>query len=72
MQTKAEAEAELQEWYRARQACQQGQSLTIQTTAGSRTLVRQDLAEIQKIIERLEKFVSRSTRQPFARANFQC
>ena len=72
MQSKSEAQAELQEWYKARQAAQQGQSLTIQTSAGLRTLVRQDLSEIQMVIDRLERLVQRAGKRPFARARFPC
>jgi len=55
VQTTAEACAELQQWYEARKAATAGQSITIVTSAGTRTVTSQDLEDIQSIIEQLER-----------------
>ncbi len=59
-QTRAEIQCELQEWYKARRAAAAGQSITIQTSAGSRTLTRQNLSDINAMIDRLERQLSAS------------
>lgn len=55
VQTQSEACQELAEWYKARAAASAGQSITITTSSGTRTVTKQNLSEIQGIIEQLER-----------------
>jgi len=75
-QTKAAADVELQEWYAARAALQNGKSFTVVTSAGTRQVSMTDLEDVQMIIEKLERIVGtpdsldRKGRHDFALANF--
>ncbi len=74
VQTKAEACAELAQWYEARKSAAAGKSVTIVTSAGTRTITSQDLDEIQGVIEQLERkcngVAGGQGRHDFALANF--
>jgi hypothetical protein len=48
-------QTELDAWYAARLAATNGKSITIATSAGSRTLSQYDLSEINETISRLER-----------------
>ncbi len=75
-QTSTQINAELTIWYAARTAAAAGSSITISTSAGSRTLTTQDLTEINTMINKLERQLASATgAQPakvhnFAVANF--
>jgi phenylacetate-coenzyme A ligase PaaK-like adenylate-forming protein len=75
-QTAAQIQTELTVWYEARTAAASGSSITIATSAGSRTLTAQDLTDINATIQMLERqLASAQGAQPakvhnFAVANF--
>ena len=75
-QTQTQITTELNVWYAARTAAAAGSSITIATSAGSRTLSSQDLTEINSMITQLERELASSKgAQPakvhnFAVANF--
>lgn len=75
-QTTTQIQTELNVWYAARTAAADGQSITIATSAGSRTLSSQNLLEINSTIDKLERQLASSKGvQPakvhnFAVANF--
>lgn len=58
IQTQAQADAELQQWYAARIAAAKGKSFQITTSAGTRILTRYSLAEIDQEIQKLERKVA--------------
>lgn len=69
----SEVQTELDLWYAARAAASNGKSITIATSAGSRTVTTQDLTEINETISRLERElagVQSGRRHNFAVANF--
>ena len=77
IQSKTDADTELQEWYAARRACQAGSSFTVVTSAGTRQVTKQDLEDIEMIIAKLERIVgapedtgNKQGRHDFALANF--
>ena len=72
MQTISEIQAELQQWYKARETATQGKTITISTSNGTRTLTRYDLKDIQWMIERLERKVGRAKNGPYTLINFNC
>jgi len=51
----AEIQAELNTWYAARTAAAAGKSLTISTSAGSRTVSQHDLNDINETISVLQR-----------------
>ena len=53
--TAAEIQADLTTWYAARTAAAAGKSLTISTSAGSRTVSQHDLEDINSMIAQLER-----------------
>lgn len=53
--TATQIQTELDIWYSARAAAANGKSITIATSAGSRTLSTQDLSEINDTISMLER-----------------
>ena len=53
--TEAEIQADLTTWYAARTAAAAGKSLTISTSAGSRTVSQHDLSDINSTISQLER-----------------
>ena len=53
--TVTQIQTELDAWYAARLAATNGKSLTISTSAGSRTVSNYDLSEINETISRLER-----------------
>lgn len=53
--TATQIQTELNVWYLARTAAAAGKSITISTSAGSRTLSTQDLSDINDTISRLER-----------------
>ncbi len=53
--TATQIQTELDVWYAARTAAANGKSITIATSAGSRTLSTQDLSDINDTISRLER-----------------
>ena len=53
--TATQIQTELDVWYAARTAAASGKSITIATSAGSRTLSTQDLSDINETISRLER-----------------
>ncbi len=53
--TATQIQTELDVWYAAREAAAAGSSITIATSAGSRTLTTQDLTEISDTISMLER-----------------
>lgn len=53
--TEAEIQADLTVWYNARTAAAAGKSLTISTSAGSRTVSQHDLDEINSTIAQLQR-----------------
>jgi len=53
--TAGDIQTELDVWYAARTAAAAGQSITIATSAGSRTITHHDLTEISKVITQLER-----------------
>lgn len=56
--TATQIQTELDVWYAARTAAANGKSITIATSAGSRTLTTQDLSEINETISMLERQLS--------------
>ena len=69
----AEIQAELDLWYAARAATSNGKSITISTSAGSRTVTQHDLEDINATISRLERELTQSQtgrRHDFAVASF--
>ena len=71
--TATQVQTELDAWYAARLAATNGKSLTISTSAGSRTVSNYDLEEINATISRLERELAGITsgrRHNFAVANF--
>lgn len=69
----SEVQAELDIWYAARIAAANGSSLTISTSAGSRTVTTQDLEDINETISRLEReldAIASGRRHNFAVCNF--
>ena len=56
--TATEIQTELDVWYAARTSAAAGKSITIATSAGSRTLSTQDLDEINLTISMLERQLS--------------
>ena len=74
-QTAAQIQAELDVWYEARKAAASGKSITIATSAGSRTLSNHDLSEINGQINTLERQLAEANSpnkkvHNFAVANF--
>ena len=68
-----EIQAELDAWYAARLAATNGKSLTISTSAGSRTVSQYDLSEINETISLLQRELSAAANQSrhnFAVCNF--
>lgn len=53
-QTPAEIQAELDSWYAARKMAATGKSVTITTSAGTRSVSSQDLESINRMIQTLE------------------
>lgn len=53
--TEAEIQADLAVWYSARTAAASGKSLTISTSAGSRTVSQHDLEDINSTIAQLQR-----------------
>jgi hypothetical protein len=53
--TEAEINADLTAWYAARLAAAAGKSLTISTSAGSRTVSQHDLSDINETISTLQR-----------------
>lgn len=53
--TEAEIQADLTLWYAARSAAAAGKSLTIATSAGSRTVSGHDLSDINSMIAQLQR-----------------
>ena len=53
--TATQIQAELDVWYAARTAAAAGKSITIATSAGSRTLSQHDLKDINSTISMLER-----------------
>lgn len=71
--TATQVQTELDAWYAARLAAANGKSITISTSAGSRTVSQFDLSEINSTISRLERELAGvvSGRRPnFAVASF--
>ncbi len=71
--TTTEIQTELDAWYAARLAATNGKSLTISTSAGSRTVSQFDLSEINETISLLQRELSATankSRHNFAVANF--
>lgn len=52
--TETEIQADLTAWYSARRAAAAGKSLTISTSAGSRTVSQHDVSDINEMISALE------------------
>ena len=74
-QTATQITTELNVWYAARTEAAAGRTITIATSAGSRTLTRQDITEINEMINVLERqlAVANSAKKQlhnFAVANF--
>lgn len=53
--TASQIQTELDLWYSARAAASAGKSITIATSAGSRTLSQHDLSDINETISMLER-----------------
>lgn len=53
--TQTEIQADLTLWYNARAAAASGKSLTITTSAGSRTVSQHDLSDINSTIAELQR-----------------
>lgn len=53
--TASQIQTELDVWYAARTAAANGKSITIATSAGSRTVSQHDLSDINDTISRLER-----------------
>ncbi len=53
--TESEIQADLTTWYNARTAAAAGKSLTISTSAGSRTVSQHDLEDINSTIAQLQR-----------------
>lgn len=53
-QSTTEIQADLTAWYAARRAAANGKSITISTSAGSRTISQYDVTEINTMISQLE------------------
>jgi hypothetical protein len=53
--TEAEIQADLSVWYAARTAAAAGKSLTISTSAGSRTVSQHDMSDINETISILQR-----------------
>lgn len=71
--TATQVQTELDAWYAARLAATNGKSLTLSTSAGSRTVSNYDLEEINATISRLERElagIQSGSRHNFAVANF--
>ena len=71
--TVTQIQTELDAWYAARLAATNGKSLTISTSAGSRTVSNYDLSEINETISRLERGLASAQsgrRHNFAVASF--
>ena len=71
--TVTQIQAELDVWYEARLAAANGKSITISTSAGSRTVSQHDLTEINSLISQLNRELTAATtgrRHDFAVANF--
>ena len=71
--TVTQIQTELDAWYAARLAATNGKSLTISTSAGSRTVSQFDLEEINKTITGLERSLASAQsgrRHDFAVASF--
>jgi len=71
--TATQVQTELDAWYAARLAVTAGKSITIATSAGSRTVSNYDLADINATISRLERElagIQSGRRHNFAVANF--
>jgi len=71
--TTTQIQTELDAWYAARLAATNGKSITISTSAGSRTVSQFDLKEINETISLLNRELSAAgsqTRHDFAVANF--
>jgi len=72
IQTKANAQVELDKWYAARSALAAGKSFTMATESGTRVLTAVDLGEVNSHITRLERVVTNPGNRPHnhAVANF--
>ena len=72
IQSRAAAQAELQQWYQARSALTDGKSFSYTTEAGTRQLTAVDLPMVNDQITRLERRVTTPAGQShnFAVANF--
>jgi len=71
--TTTQIQTELDAWYAARLAATNGKSITISTSAGSRTVSQYDLKEINETISQLVRELSATgsqQRHDFAVANF--
>lgn len=71
--TTTQIQTELDAWYAARLAATNGKSITISTSAGSRTVSQFDLEEINKTISQLLRELNATAsgqRHDFAVANF--
>ncbi len=71
--TATQVQTELDAWYAARLAASNGKSITISTSAGSRTVSHHDLEDINATISRLERElagVNSGRRHNFAVASF--
>lgn len=75
--TTTQINADLTVWYAARTAAANGKSITIATSAGSRTVSTHDLSEINEMISTLERELEAVSgdsknqgRHNFAVANF--
>lgn len=71
--TSTQIQTELDAWYAARLAATNGKSITISTSAGSRTVSQFELEEINETISTLERELYAATskqRHDFAVCNF--
>lgn len=75
--TQTQVQADLDAWHAARTAAADGRSITIATSAGSRTLTTHNMKEINETIDRLTRELngfcatgSGNGVHNFARANF--
>jgi hypothetical protein len=76
-QSTTQIQADLTAWYAARRAAANGKSITISTSAGSRTISQYDVKEINTMISQLETELAAAAgtsanmgRHSFAVANF--
>lgn len=71
--TVSEIQAELAQWYKARERVSSGKSFSVSTSAGSRQVSLQDLDDINRMINQLERQLQqkqKNLRSPFAFADF--